>query len=181
MNRIVLIDRDGTINVERNYLSDPAQIELLPGAAEGIRLLRELGLPVVVVTNQSGIGRGYFNLKRLEEIHKRLQKALKEQGAKVDAIYFCPHTPEDQCGCRKPSTGMADKAAKDFNADLSKSFVIGDNVCDIEIGKNIGATTILVRTGHGSRTEEADRVKPDYTVNNIYDGVNIVENILKAC
>lgn len=175
MNRIVLIDRDGTINVERNYLSDPAQIELLPGAAEGIKLLRELGLPVVVVTNQSGIGRGYFDLKRLEEIHDRLHEALKEQGAKVDAIYFCPHTPEDQCGCRKPSTGMADKAAKDFNADPSKSFVIGDNVCDIELGKNIGAETILVRTGYGKTVEQKKLAAADYIAEDLFEAVGLIK------
>jgi D-glycero-D-manno-heptose 1,7-bisphosphate phosphatase len=179
MNRIVLIDRDGTINIERNYLSAPEQIKLLPQSADAIKILRELNLPVVVVTNQSGIGRGFFDLKRLEEIHERLREVLRENGTDVDRIYFCPHLPEDECGCRKPLAEMAQRAAKDFDADLSKSFVIGDNVCDIELGKNIGAeATILVRTGYGKTVEEEKLAVPDYTVENLFEAANLIKEIL---
>lgn len=178
MNRIVLIDRDGTINIERNYLSAPEQIELIPQAADGIKLLRELGLSIAVITNQSGIGRRLFDLARLKEIHNRLKAVLKEAGTKVDAIYFCPHTPEDNCNCRKPLLKMAEQAARDFNADLSKSFVIGDNVCDIELGKKIGATTILVRTGHGTRTEREKKAQPDYTVENLFEAAQLIGKTL---
>jgi D-glycero-D-manno-heptose 1,7-bisphosphate phosphatase len=179
VSRLVLIDRDGTINVERHYLSAPEQIELFPETAEAIRLLKSLGLPVAVVTNQSAIGRGYFDLKRLEQIHARLREALREAGAQVDAVYFCPHAPEDLCLCRKPLPLMARRAAAEFNAELSKSFVIGDNVCDIELGKNIGATTILVRTGYGVRTLEEKLTEPDYTVENLLEAANLIKGILE--
>lgn len=179
MSRLVLIDRDGTINVERHYLSSPDQIELFSESAEAIKLLKDLGLPVVVVTNQSAIGRGYFDEARLEEIHERLHQVLKDAGASVDSVYFCPHTPDDLCECRKPLTEMANKAARDFGAELSKSFVIGDNVCDIELGKNIGATTFLVRTGYGKRTETEKLTEPDYVVENLLEAANLIKGILE--
>ena len=179
MPRLVLIDRDGTINVERNYLSAPDQIELFPQAADAVKLLRESGLIVAVVTNQSAIGRGYFDLTRLAEIHTRLREILRESGAEVDAIYFCPHTPQDLCDCRKPQTELARRAAADFAVDLSKSFVIGDNVCDIELGQNIGATTILVRTGYGKTTAQKIETKPDYTVENLYAAAVLIKEILE--
>lgn len=178
-SRLVLVDRDGTINVERHYLSSPDEIELFPGAADALKLLCDLGLRVVVVTNQSAVGRGYFDAARLEQIHDRLNAVLEEAGGRVDAIYFCPHAPEDGCDCRKPATAMARRAAHDFNAELSRSFVIGDNVCDIELGKNIGAATVLVRTGHGARTEREKLTKSDYTVENLFEAARLIEGILK--
>lgn len=178
MSRLVLIDRDGTINVEKHYLSSPEQIELLPQAAEGIKLLNEIGLRVVVVTNQSGVGRGFFDLHKLEEINNHLQEVLKNEGAGVDAIYFCPHLPEDACNCRKPLTEMADRAARDFNAELSESFVIGDKVADIELGKNIGASTILVRTGYGKIAEQEKEPKPHYIVENLFEAACLIKEIL---
>ncbi|MGI8468744.1 MAG: D-glycero-beta-D-manno-heptose 1,7-bisphosphate 7-phosphatase [Pyrinomonadaceae bacterium] len=179
MTRLVLIDRDGTLNVEQNYLSAPDQIELIPQSADGIRILRNLDLRIVVVTNQSGIGRGFFDAARLVEIHNRLREVLRENGTNVDAIYFCPHAPEDKCNCRKPMPGMAKRAATEFNADLSKSFVIGDNVCDIELGKNIGATTILVRTGYGKMTETESETKPDYIAGNLFEAARLIKEILE--
>ncbi len=164
MARLVLIDRDGTINVERHYLSSPEQIELFPETVAGLKLLRELGFQIAVVTNQSAIGRGIFDIKRLNEIHNRLEEVLAEFETKVDAIYFCPHIPEDDCQCRKPQTEMATKAAAEFDSQLSESFVIGDNVCDIELGKNISATTILVKTGYGKRVLEEQKTQPDFVV-----------------
>lgn len=179
MSRLVLIDRDGTINVERHYLSSPDQIELFEGSAEAIKLLKDLGLPVAVVTNQSAIGRGYFDLAQLEEIHERLREVLRESETGIDAVYFCPHTPEDDCECRKPFTDMARQAAAEFGAELSKSFVIGDNVCDIELGRNVGATTILVRTGYGKRTEAEKLTEPDYIVENLLEAANLIKGILE--
>lgn len=178
-NRLVLIDRDGTINVEKNYLSDPDQIEVYPEAAEAIKILRRLGLKIVVVTNQSGIGRGFFDITRLEEIHARLQEKLSAAGAEVDRIYYCPHTPEDACECRKPLGGMARLAALEFDARLEKSFVIGDNVCDIELGKTIGATTVLVRTGYGEKTATERKTQPDHTVKNLLEAAILIEGILE--
>jgi phosphoheptose isomerase len=154
MRPIVILDRDGTVNVERHYLSSPAQLELLDGAAAGIRMLRELGLPVVLITNQSGIARGFFSLDTLELIHAELRMQLSAEGAGVDAIYFCPHSPSDDCQCRKPRPGLALKAAQEFGASLTQSFVIGDKSCDMELGDQIGAHTILVTTGYGKQERQ---------------------------
>lgn len=179
MERLVLIDRDGTINVERHYLSSPEQIELFPETVDGIKLLRELGFKIAVVTNQSAVGRGIFDLPRLDEIHNRLKEILAEEETKVDAIYFCPHVPDDNCECRKPETKMAIDAASMYNSILSESFVIGDNVCDIELGKNIKATTILVKTGYGKRTLEEKKSTPDYVVENLLEAANLIKGIIE--
>ncbi len=175
-NRLILLDRDGTINHERNYLSSPSQIELIPNAAEGIRLFNELGLPVVVISNQSGIGRGYFDLATLERINERLVDLLAQGGARVDAIYFCPHLPEDNCECRKPRTGLARSAASDFKADLGSSFVIGDKPCDIELGEAVGAKTVLVRTGYGAEYERLDGLKPNLIADNLLDAAESIRD-----
>lgn len=178
MKRLVLIDRDGTLNVNKHYLSDPAQLELIPRAAEAVKLLHTLGVPVVVVTNQSAIGRGFFDEKRLAEIHEKLNELLADENAKIDVVYYCPHTPDDNCNCRKPLPQLALQAATDFSADLKKSFVVGDSECDIELGKNVGATTILVRTGHGKYTEQEGRVRPDYTVADLYEAAQLIATLL---
>src|SRR5207245_3946349 len=111
--RFVALDRDGTITVERNYLSDPDQVELLPGAADGLRKLRQLGLGLIVVTNQSAIGRGFFDATQLERIHERLTALLAAEEVALDGIFACPHLPEQNCRCRKPNTGLLDDAARE--------------------------------------------------------------------
>jgi len=180
---LVLLDRDGTINAEKHYLSSPDQLELLPNAAEGIRLLRRLGLPVVVVTNQSAIGRGYFDLARLAAIHRHLGELLAARGAALDAIFSCPHTPGDGCDCRKGAPGLARRAAEVFGGDLARSFAVGDKACDIELGKRVGATTILVRTGYGVREEAAIAAtnrpedRPDYVVADLREAARVIERL----
>jgi D-glycero-D-manno-heptose 1,7-bisphosphate phosphatase len=178
MKKLVLFDRDGTINVEKRYLSSPEQLELLPGAAEGIQRLRRLGVGVVVVTNQSAIGRGYFGQDALNLIHARLLRMLAEAGATVDAIYVCPHTPDEGCDCRKPAPGLALRASADFQADLTGSFVIGDKECDIGLGKSVGATTILVRTGYGCDWDDTGGVCPDYIVENLLEASRLIGRLI---
>ena len=178
MTRLALLDRDGTINVEKHYLSSPEQIELLPRSAEAIRLLKQLGLTVVVVTNQSGIGRGYFDIKTLEQIHKKLSQLLAEQDAVLDGIYACPHRPEDECVCRKPNPGLAQEAAEEFRTSMTSAFVIGDNVGDIEMGKQVGAVTILVRTGYGTQVEAEEMAQPDYVVEDLFDAACLIERLI---
>lgn len=175
MSRLVLVDRDGTLIVEKNYLSSPSEVELIPGTAEGIKLLRSRGFKIVIVTNQSGIGRGYFDIETLAKIHARLIRLLREEGAEIDGIYFCPHTPADNCQCRKPLPEMAERAAHDFQADLKESFVIGDNLGDINLGKNIGAKTILVQTGYGATVESEKLVVPDFIAENFYEAACLIE------
>ena len=178
MRRLVLIDRDGTINVEKNYLSSPDQLELLPRAVEGIRLIKRLGLQVAVITNQSAIGRGYFGLDMLNRINQKLSEMLADRGAAFDAIYICPHRPDEGCACRKPKSGLAFKAADEFGAELSQSFVIGDNVCDIEMGKHIGAKTILVRTGHGAKLVTQTTIEPDYVVEDLLEAAQVIQSLV---
>lgn len=174
-NRLVLVDRDGTINREKHYLSSPDQVELLPNAAEGIRLLNRLGLPVLVVSNQSGIARGFFSQETLNSIHERLSALLAEEGADLDGIYSCPHRPEDECNCRKPRPGLAIQAAADFEGDLSRSFIIGDNRCDLELGAAINATSILVRTGYGAELALSDDVDPQLVVDDLLAAAHLLQ------
>lgn len=178
MKRFVLIDRDGTINVEKHYLSDPDQLELYPGVAKAIRRLNQLGLGVAVVTNQSGIARGYFDLARLEQIHDRLYTLLGEECAVVDGLYICPHGPDDDCDCRKPLPGMVNQAVAEHGFDPAQSFMIGDKEVDVELGHAVGAKSFLVRTGHGPKFVEG--TKADYVVDDLPKAVEVIEKIL-AC
>lgn len=167
----VMLDRDGTIIKECHYLSDPDQVELLPNTVAGLQLLSQRGFGLVVITNQSGVGRGYYDLDRLASIHQRLESLLGAEDIVLDGIYFCPHTPADDCDCRKPRTGMALQAAADLNITLSDSHMVGDKHCDIEVGQRVGATTYLVRTGYGIEAEnalESGRISPDYVVDDLY-------------
>ncbi len=153
----VFLDRDGTINVERDYLSDPDQLELIPGAAEAIAACNAAGLPVIVVTNQSGIARGMFDEERFHEITARLGELLAERGARVDATYYCPHHPEHggaryarACECRKPQPGMLVRAAREHGLGTTRSWIVGDSLRDLEAGAAVGARGILVATGKGA-------------------------------
>jgi len=138
VHKAVFLDRDGTIARDVPYCSRPEDFELLPGVAEGIRLLNEHDFKVVIITNQSGIARGYFTEQMLAKIHKKMQKELAEHGAHVDAIYYCPHHPDDKCECRKPKPKMVLQAAIDLDIDLSQSYVIGDSEIDVELAKLAG-------------------------------------------
>jgi len=149
----VFLDRDGTIIADDNYLSEPAQVRLLPGAAEAIRCLRAAGYLIIVVSNQSGIARGLFTEERLAEINRRMEALLAAEGAHLDAIYYCPHLPEGtvakyarECDCRKPAPGLLLRAAREHNIDLSRSWIIGDAERDVEAGRRAGLTsrTILL-------------------------------------
>ena len=172
--RFVLLDRDGTINEERNYLSDPDQVELVSGSAQAIRMLREQGLGLVIVTNQSAVGRGYFDEARLDEVNQRLCQLLEAEGAYVDRIYFCPHLPEDNCRCRKPGTGMVEQAVRDFGFDPTLAMMVGDRDSDIELGQNVGATTFLVASGYGAGTAEDGKTNPDYAVKDLLEAANVI-------
>lgn len=165
--RFVLVDRDGTINEERDYVLMPSQLRLIPRAADALRQLRRLGLGIVIVTNQSPVGRGWLTLEQLGEIHERLLDLLAEGGAGVDGIEFCPHAPDDGCLCRKPGTGMVLRAAAEHGFDPAEAFVVGDHASDLELGRRLGARTILVLTGRGRDAMAdgadalADHVAPD--------------------
>jgi D-glycero-D-manno-heptose 1,7-bisphosphate phosphatase len=165
--RYVLLDRDGTMIVEREYLADPADVALLPGAAEGMRLLQAAGFGLVVITNQSGIGRGYFDEAALSAVHARLCELLAAEHVSLEGIYHCPHVESDQCGCRKPRTGLVEQAASDFHFDPQQSFVVGDKAIDVELGQAIGAVSLLVRTGYGAEHERKQTCRPDFIVDDL--------------
>ncbi len=176
--RFVLLDRDGTIIKERHYLSDPQQVELLAGAASGLRQMQEMGLGAIAVTNQSGIGRGFFDEKRLWEIHQRMLELLTAESVFLEDIYFCPHTPADNCSCRKPLSGLVEQAAEKYGFNPQDSFVIGDKPCDIELGQRVGAITFLVRTGYGAEVATNQTVAPDYVVDDLLEAARIIDRLI---
>jgi histidinol-phosphate phosphatase family protein len=145
----VFLDRDGTIIVERHYLSDPALVELEAGAAQGLKLLQDLGHPLVVVSNQSGIGRGKFALDDAHAVNARVAELLAEHGVTIAGWYMCPHAPDTDCRCRKPLTGMPEQARAELGLSWLDCYVIGDKRIDVELGQAIGGTGLLVTTGHG--------------------------------
>jgi len=177
--RFVVLDRDGTINVEREYLSHPDQLELLPGAAQGLHQLHRLGFGLVVITNQSGIGRGYFGWESLDLIHQRLFAILAAEGIQLDGIYVCPHLPSDGCTCRKPQPELLEKAAREHNFDPREAFIIGDKRVDIELGQKVGATTFLVRTGYDTQLALQLAGVYDYVVDNLANAAGVIEHLLK--
>jgi len=144
-NRAVLIDRDGTLLVDRGYMHDPSDIRFLPGALDGLRKLMSGGYLLVLITNQSGIGRGYFTVKQLATFHSEMAARMERKGVRLDGIYFCPHHPRAGCGCRKPGTKLFIQAVRDFAIDPRVSFVMGDRAHDVLAGHFVGIRTILVR------------------------------------
>ena len=145
----VFLDRDGTIAEEVGYLNHASRFRMFPFVAAAIHRLNEAGFPVIVVTNQSGVGRGYFPESLVHTVNELMTQQLAEKGAAIDAIYYCPHISAKNCGCRKPRTGMLDCAALEHALDLRRSFVVGDRYSDMELARNAGARSVLVRTGYG--------------------------------
>jgi len=175
----VLLDRDGTIIVERNYLSDYRLVELLPGAAKGLQLMGEMGLGRLIITNQSGIGRGYFGVEELDLVHRRMLELLAVEGISVDGIFYCPHNPDQQgCLCRKPRIGLIEQAVARLGFEPSQGFVIGDKTCDIEMGHRVQAKTLLVRTGYGAQVEAEQMTTPDWIVDDLVEAATVINNVL---
>jgi D-glycero-D-manno-heptose 1,7-bisphosphate phosphatase len=178
--RFAILDRDGTINEEVGHVLHPAEMRLIPGSAEAIRRLRDVGLGVVVITNQSSIGRGLLTEQRLGDIHDRLRALLADADASIDDIEFCPHTPDDRCSCRKPAVAMVERAARTFGFDPSEAFVVGDHAADMRLGRAVGATTILVLTGHGSKERAAAEPFADHVAPDLLGAAGVIESILGA-
>jgi len=153
----LFVDRDGTLIEERDHLSDPEGVSLLPGVAEALREARAQGHPVVVVSNQAGVGRGLFPETRVHEVMARLRQVLREQGVELDAVRHCPHAPEAGCDCRKPATRLLREAADDLRLSLAASVMIGDKWIDVEAGRAVGGSGVLVRTGHGATEAALER------------------------
>ncbi|MBE9535669.1 MAG: D-glycero-beta-D-manno-heptose 1,7-bisphosphate 7-phosphatase [Proteobacteria bacterium] len=177
----VFLDRDGTVNEDAEYLSDPNELKLIPGSGGAIRLINEAGLLAVVLTNQSGVARGYFSETQVGIVNKRLDLLLAQNQAKIDAYYYCPHHPTEgnapyrvECDCRKPKTGMIKKAVKKLDIDPQISYMVGDKLSDLKMADAAGAKGILVRTGYGRNTE-LDIIKEGFS-----QTYKVSDNLLSA-
>ena len=162
MEKAIFLDRDGVIVEDIGYHHKPEDLRIVPNAAEGLKLLKDYRL--IVITNQSGIGRGYYKFQDYEKFNEYMIKELNEHKINIEKIYVCPHRPEDNCECRKPKTKLIKDAAKEFNIDLSKSFMIGDKKIDVKMGHDAGCKSILALTGNGMKEKEnsdADYVAKD--------------------
>ena len=172
----VFLDRDGTIIEEVGYLDRPERVELYPFSADSIRALNRAGLRIVMVTNQSGVARGFFSEAVVHAVHDHIERLLAEAGAHIDAYYYCPHHPDGKvaeyaraCDCRKPARGLVDRAVRELGIDPGRSFAVGDRWLDVALARAVGAAGVLVRTGYGL-TEEQRPVKglaPDAVVDNL--------------
>jgi D-glycero-D-manno-heptose 1,7-bisphosphate phosphatase len=176
----VFLDRDGTICEEMGYVNHLDRLQIFPYAAEAVRHLNEAQIPVVVITNQSGIARGIFPESLVHQIHKKMIAELASGGAWIDAIYFCPHKKEDACDCRKPKPGLLERAANEHGLDLPASWVVGDRYADVEMAHRGGARGILVMTGYGRGEYELHHAKwpkqPDALANNLTEAVRLIVN-----
>ncbi len=189
-NRAVFIDRDGTLNVEKNYVHKISDFEFIAGAPEAVRLLNENGFKVIVISNQSGIARGFFTPNDVHMLQDYIQRELHKEKAHIDAFFYCPHHPEGtieefrkECDCRKPKEGMLRQAEKRFNLDLSRSFIVGDHLSDVRLKEKVNSTMILVRTGHGNKTLDqlaAEAIKPDQIEENLLEAVKKIIHISAA-
>jgi D-glycero-D-manno-heptose 1,7-bisphosphate phosphatase len=161
MNRAVFLDRDGTINEHsEGYVKSWKEFHFIPNALEALKKLAQSDYKIIIITNQSAVGRGIISRDALEDMHQRMLAKVEEAGGRIDGIFACMHKPDDKCGCRKPSTGLIEMAATAFDIDLKESWLIGDNTLDIKTGRNAGCKTLLVETGYGGRDGNFE-VKPD--------------------
>lgn len=180
-NKAFFLDRDGTINEDRGYISDKNEIYIYPRSIEALKLIKSKGYLIIIVTNQAGVAMGYLTENKLKEINDHIINLLTMDGVDVDAFYYCPYHPEHgnkkykrKSFLRKPEPGMLIKAAQDFKINLNESFMIGDKISDIEAGKKAGCKTVLVKTGFGKKSLKDLKfidLKPDYISDDLYEAV----------
>lgn len=185
------MDRDGTINEQMGYINHLSRFQLLPRAAAAIRLLNDQKIPAVVVSNQSGLARGYFPETLLNEVHATMHRLLRDQHAHVDGVYVCPHHPEAKveayrlkCDCRKPKTGLFSQAAREMDLDLSRSYVVGDRWSDLQAAANCQAVPVLVLTGYGrgdlAYVGPREKVQPTHVAEDLYGAVEWIIHELNS-
>ncbi|MBI4678714.1 MAG: HAD family hydrolase [Elusimicrobia bacterium] len=182
--RAVFLDRDGVLVEDTDYVHRVRALRVLPGAAEAVRRLNKAGLKVVVVSNQSGVGRGFFSLRTLQRINRALKERLDRGGARLDALYYCPHPPAGKggkgCACRKPRTALIERAAKRFGIELGGCYMVGDSTTDLVTARNAGCVGILVRTGKGGR-DGRFKAKPHVVCRDLLEAVEwILRNLSKT-
>jgi D,D-heptose 1,7-bisphosphate phosphatase len=180
-NPAVFLDRDGTLNEDPGYISDPEKVILFPETGRALALLKKYGFMLIVISNQSGIARGIMTSQDVDSVNEKINSLLSEYKVGIDAFYYCPAHPdystEDECSCRKPSAKLLLEAAKEYNIDLDKSYFIGDSVSDIQCGKNAGIKTILVRTGKGEESFsilQKENNFPTFVANNLINACNFI-------
>jgi D,D-heptose 1,7-bisphosphate phosphatase len=181
----IFIDRDGTINVEIHYLHEPEKFQFIEKTIEALRIIKKLEFKLIVITNQGAISKGMYDHKDVELTHNHMINLLEKENIFLDGIYYCPHSSKDNCNCRKPKTGMLEKAIKEHDIDGNNSWMIGDKLSDIEAGNRINLKTILVMTGYGIKhrdlLELSDKKdillkKPDYFAKDLFEASRIIEN-----
>lgn len=175
----IFVDRDGVINEDRgyDYVKSWDEFVFLPGVRETFARLEREGIPVVVFSNQSCVGKGLVTAQQVEAIHERMAEAVERAGGRIAGIYVCPHTDEDECPCRKPAPGLLLEAAGDLGIDLRRSFVVGDSLRDIEAGRQVGSRTVLVKTGKGKQEldqAEEQGIRPDDVCERLEDLLEII-------
>lgn len=186
----VFIDRDGTISEEVGYVNHLSRYQVYPWTAPAIRNINQAGLKAIVVTNQAGVARGYFAENLVKQVHEKLRTEMTQSGAYLDAIYYCPHHPSvgeppyrQACACRKPNTGMLERAVAEFNIDLARSFVIGDRYGDIQLARNAGSRSIFVLSGYGLGEYEHQRhsweLQPDCIARDLLEASQWILKVLK--
>lgn len=182
MKRIaVFLDRDGTINFDPGYLSSPRQLRVFPAARKGLKLLQKKGFLLFVVTNQSGLGRGFFTRQNLEAIHHRLEEKLGEEGVRLEEIVYCPHRPDEGCDCRKPSPKLVREIAGKYDIDLKKSFFVGDKILDVLTGINAGCRTVLLAPSEEipRLRQEKEWKEPDYIAGDLYEASLLITSLIQ--
>jgi len=193
MKIAAFLDRDGTLNVEKGYIDNLDNLELIPGAAQAVRRLNDAGILAILTTNQTGAARGYYNEEHILALNAKVQSLLKEQaGAWLDAVFYCPHYDKGtvapyniDCDCRKPACGMIEAACKQFpDIDKSRSFVLGDKATDVEFGHQAGCKSILLKTGYGERVLSGEyqtlERQPDYVCDSIVEAIDCIMQVASA-
>ena len=174
----IFMDRDGTVSEESGYMYHAGLFRLFPWTGEAIRRINQSGMKAILTTNQSGIGRGYFAEETVHQVHQLLRTELQQWEARLDAIYYCPHTPEDGCECRKPKPGMLLRAARELDIDLSRSYMVGDRYLDVRCAHTAGVHAILVRSGDGkdevAKYAATANPQPHYVAENLLDAVDAI-------
>ncbi len=170
---LILLDRDGTIIEERDYLKDSRQVKLMPGVIDGMKRLSRAGFPLVIVTNQSGVGRGYMKHRDVLRVHSHLEKLLRDRGIRLQGIYWCPHAPDATCACRKPQLKLVHQAARDLKRSAHGAISVGDKWSDVRLGQKCDGAGVLVLTGHGleSLKKTYHRYKADFVAKNFQSAV----------
>jgi len=172
MEKALFLDRDGTINVDVGYLGEPEGLIFILGAKEAVRIAKAKGFLVFIVSNQSGVGRGYFSMQQLENVNEKFLHEFRNAGVYIDGVRYCPHHPNAKCACRKPKPKMVTDLAREFNVALEDSYFIGDKLIDIQTGKNAGCRTILINADNLSIENENEWSSPDYIADDLREAVD---------